>query len=120
MFTLFVHYLSLIFYLDCAVPFYSSKMNVRLLGKFYSFSIIVAFFPALLFGSHDYRQEIPVKMLNVRSLATRYPASNSEFRTSIENGYVIWNSFIQNILLLPNLIYVFHTYLAFILFLIIF
>ena len=95
-------------------------MDARLFGKIYAFFVLLAVFPALIFGSNDYRQEIPVKMLNVRSLATRYPASNSEFRTSIENGYVIWNSFIQNILLLPNLIYVFHTYLAFILFLIIF
>ena len=68
-------------------------MDNRLFANFFSFCVILAVFPALIFGSNDYRKEIPVKMLNVRSLATRYPASNSEFRTSIENGYVIWNSF---------------------------
>ena len=60
-------------------------------GKFHSLFVILVIFPALIFSSDDYRQEIPVKMLKVRSLATRYPASNSEFRTSIENGYVILN-----------------------------
>ena len=69
-------------------------MDNRLFANFFSFSVILAVFPALIFGSNDYRKEIPVKMLNVRSLATRYPASNSDFRTSIENGYVIWNSLI--------------------------
>ena len=39
-------------------------------------------------GSNDYREVAPVKMLNVRSVATRYPASNSEFRTNLENGFV--------------------------------
>ena len=39
-------------------------------------------------SSTDYRQEIPVKLLNIRSVATRYPASDSEFRTKVENGYV--------------------------------
>ena len=63
---------------------------IRIIGKFYSFFIILAIFPTLIYGSNDYRQEIPVKMLDVRSFATRYPASNSEFRTSLENGYVIW------------------------------
>ena len=66
-------------------------MDSRQFGKFYILFVILAIFPALIFSSDDYRQEIPVKMLNVRSLATRYPASNSEFRTSIENGYVILN-----------------------------
>ena len=64
-------------------------MDDRLFGKFNYLFVILAIFPALIFSSNDYRQEIPVKMLNVRSLATRYPASNSEFRTSLENGYVI-------------------------------
>ena len=36
----------------------------------------------------DYRGEVPLKMLDVRSLASRYPASNSEHRTNLENGYV--------------------------------
>ena len=66
-------------------------MDDRLFAKFCTLFAILAIFPALIFSSDDYRQEIPVKMLNVRSLATRYPASNSEFRTSIENGYVILN-----------------------------
>ena len=36
----------------------------------------------------DYRGEVPLKMLDVRSLASRYPASNSEHRTNLENGFV--------------------------------
>ena len=41
-----------------------------------------------LLNSHDYLQEIPVKLLDVRSMATRYPASDSGFRINVENGYV--------------------------------
>ena len=39
-------------------------------------------------GSHDYLQEIPVKLLDVRSMASRYPASNPSYRIKVENGHV--------------------------------
>ena len=42
----------------------------------------------ILQNSHDYLQEMPVKLLDVRSMATRYPASDSGFRINVENGYV--------------------------------
>ena len=42
----------------------------------------------MTFGSHDYLQEIPVKLLDVRSVASRYPASNSSYRIRVENGHV--------------------------------
>ena len=34
----------------------------------------------------DYLSEVPVKLLDVRSVASRYPAANSKYRTNIENG----------------------------------
>ena len=37
--------------------------------------------------SADYLKEVPVKLLNVRSLASRYPATNSKYRINITNGY---------------------------------
>ena len=53
-------------------------------------SVLFYIFVSISFsvGSNDYREVAPVKMLNVKSVATRYPASNSEFRTNLENGYV--------------------------------
>ena len=49
-------------------------------------------FPVILLigGSwaDDHRGEVPLKMLDVRSLASRYPASNSDHRTNLENGFV--------------------------------
>ena len=39
-------------------------------------------------GDPDYLTEVPVKILDVRSVASRYPAANSEYRTNIENGQV--------------------------------
>ncbi len=41
--------------------------------------------------SYNYLQEVPVKLLDVRSVASRYPAANSEYRTGIENGQVQQN-----------------------------
>ena len=35
-----------------------------------------------------YTNETPVKLLEVESLADRYPATESEYRTSISNGFV--------------------------------
>jgi hypothetical protein len=53
-------------------------------------SIIVFTSLALVQGSlgYNYLEELPLKILNVRSLASRYPASNSEYRTNVENGQV--------------------------------
>ena len=42
----------------------------------------------LTLGSHDFLQEIPVKLLDIRSVASRYPASNSSHRIKVENGHV--------------------------------
>ena len=35
-----------------------------------------------------YTEEPPVKLLEVESLADRYPAAESEFRLSVTNGFV--------------------------------
>ena len=35
-----------------------------------------------------YTEEAPVKLLEVESLADRYPASESKYRTSVSNGFV--------------------------------
>ena len=35
-----------------------------------------------------YTNEVPVKLLEVESLADRYPATESEYRTSVTNGVV--------------------------------
>jgi hypothetical protein len=53
-------------------------------------SIIVFTSLALVQGSlgYNYLEELPLKILNVRSLASRYPASNSQYRTNVENGQV--------------------------------
>ena len=36
----------------------------------------------------SYTEEPPVKLLEVKAFADRYPASDSEYRNSILNGYV--------------------------------
>ena len=38
-----------------------------------------------------YTEESPVKLLEVESLADRYPATESEFRISITDGFVSLN-----------------------------
>ena len=50
----------------------------------------VLFLPifAISMANGEYTEEAPLKMLNVRSVASRYPASNSEHRTNLENGFV--------------------------------
>ena len=35
-----------------------------------------------------YTEEPPVKLLEVESLAERFPASESQYRVSLENGFV--------------------------------
>ena len=35
-----------------------------------------------------YTEETPVKILQVESVADRYPASDSQYRISVENGFV--------------------------------
>ncbi len=37
---------------------------------------------------YNYLEVLPVKLLDIRSVASRYPASNSEYRTNVENGQV--------------------------------
>ena len=39
-------------------------------------------------GNDEFLQIPPIKMLNVRSVASRYPAANSTYRKNVENGYV--------------------------------
>ena len=41
----------------------------------------------------SYTEEPPVKLLTVQSVATRFPAADSEYRDSVENGYVSVESF---------------------------
>ena len=36
----------------------------------------------------SYLTETPLKLLDVRSVASRYAAANSEYRTNMENGQV--------------------------------
>ena len=43
---------------------------------------------SLDFSQALYTEETPVKLLQVESLAARYPASNSTYRVSLENGFV--------------------------------
>ena len=40
------------------------------------------------FSNAFYTEEPPVKLLEVESLADRYPAAESEFRVSVTNGFV--------------------------------
>ena len=40
------------------------------------------------YGNDDFLHIPPIKMLNVRSVASRYPAANSTYRKNVENGYV--------------------------------
>ena len=44
------------------------------------FSALFSSMLFLAFGSNDFLQEVPVKLLNIRSVASRYPASNSTYR----------------------------------------
>ena len=59
-------------------------MGARTIISLFAFS---SFF-AISLANEDYRGETPLKMLDVRSMASRYPAANSEYRTNLENGYV--------------------------------
>ena len=59
-------------------------MGTRTIISLFAFS---SFF-AISLANEDYRGETPLKMLDVRSMASRYPAANSEYRTNLENGYV--------------------------------
>ena len=49
---------------------------------------LILSFVSNTFGNDDFLQIPPIKMLNVRSVASRYPAANSTYRTNVENGYV--------------------------------
>ena len=50
------------------------------------FYLIFFLCPATILCSSNFLAGVPIKLLDVRSHASRYPASNSEFRISIENG----------------------------------
>ena len=50
-----------------------------------------------------YTNEPPVKLLEVESLADRYPASESEYRTSLTDGFV-------SILIVKCLMKIIHSY----------
>ena len=52
------------------------------------FYLIFFLCPATILGYGNFLTGVPIKLLDVRSHASRYPASNSEFRISIENGQV--------------------------------
>ena len=46
------------------------------------------------FTSAFYTEEFPVKLLEVESLADRYPAAESEYRLSVTNGFVSFKCFL--------------------------
>ena len=52
--------------------------------------LIVALLSCSIFTSAFYTEETPVKLLEVESFATRYPATESEYRISLINGFVIF------------------------------
>ena len=60
----------------------------------FELSVKMTFQPVILLvfnfylGFSVYTNETPVKLLEVESLADRYPASESEYRTSVTNGFV--------------------------------
>ena len=60
----------------------------------FELSVKMTFQPVILLvfnfhlGLSVYTNETPVKLLEVESLADRYPASESEYRTSVTNGFV--------------------------------
>ena len=41
----------------------------------------------------SYLAETPLKLLDVKSVASRYAAANSEYRTNMENGQVRYHLF---------------------------
>ena len=45
-----------------------------------------------------YTEETPVKLLEVISVAARFPASESEYRVSLENGYVRTTELISHLI----------------------
>ena len=50
--------------------------------------IILLFSNSIILSLSIYTNEPPVKLLEVESLADRYPATESEYRTSVTNGFV--------------------------------
>ena len=53
-------------------------------------TVTTVFFPSTTSvpDNTSYSEEPPVKLLEVESLAERFPASESQYRVSMENGYV--------------------------------
>ena len=49
-------------------------------------AILLLFLPNIY--GYDYLKETPVKLLDVEQVASRFPASDSEYRISMENGQV--------------------------------
>ena len=64
------------------------SFNPKIMGARLIFTIQCALLISSAIATSDYRQELPIKLLNIRSMASRYPASDTEFRTQVENGYV--------------------------------
>ena len=52
--------------------------------------ILFYIFSFVLYNCHNasYTDEPPVKLLEVKAFADRYPASDSKYRLSLLNGYV--------------------------------
>ena len=50
--------------------------------------VITAVTQTLALESAPYTEEAPVKLLSVKLLADRYPTAESQYRTSLINGYV--------------------------------
>ena len=58
------------------------------MSQFTVLMVVLLYFSNL--SSAFYTEETPVKLLEVESFATRYPATESEYRISLINGFVIF------------------------------
>lgn len=87
----------------CAHPIYKGAikpcpLRTRILSALTGFSQAIKMFSisfqAVIFGiifaisSADYLTEVPVKLMQVNPVATRFPAAESTFRTDITSGHV--------------------------------
>ena len=59
--------------------------------------LIILFSNSIILSLSIYTNEPPVKLLEVESLADRYPATESEYRTSVTNGFVRIRIIYQNL-----------------------
>ena len=53
-----------------------------------AFCLVLTLMPIYDGVNANYLQNSPIKLLNVKTVATRFPASGSEFRINVVNGTV--------------------------------